>query len=152
MLQFITWSDLTFAIYRIYDCYQARIERFKRRLRRQIRSWIRKVLAQLPQEKACWRTSSTRCCTKRPAARQVARVHQAVLESAPSKPVTMNSICLLFIAAAHCLPIQLNFYEFCSDPASVDKVAMRNDAAAELDRITKTKKVPSTDLDNSTES
>ncbi|XP_001606117.1 cytoplasmic dynein 1 light intermediate chain 1 isoform X1 [Nasonia vitripennis] len=39
-----------------------------------------------------------------------------------------------------------------TDPAVVDKIAMRNDAAAELDRITKTKKIPSTDQDNLTES
>ncbi|XP_058804730.1 cytoplasmic dynein 1 light intermediate chain 1 isoform X2 [Phymastichus coffea] len=39
-----------------------------------------------------------------------------------------------------------------ADAGTVDKNTMRNDAAAELDRITKTKKIPPIDLDSSTES
>ncbi|XP_014210969.1 cytoplasmic dynein 1 light intermediate chain 1 isoform X2 [Copidosoma floridanum] len=39
-----------------------------------------------------------------------------------------------------------------SEPGSMDKAAIRNDAAAELDRITKIKKIPPLDLDSSTES
>lgn len=41
---------------------------------------------------------------------------------------------------------------FYIDSPTVDKAAMRNDAAAELDRITKTKKNSSVDTDTSTES
>lgn len=43
------------------------------------------------------------------------------------------------------------YFSILKDGGPVDKAAMRNDAAAELDRITRSKKIPPPDLNTSSE-